>query len=166
MSDATKYGALAFGLCALLDEGAVLDPGETVARLQDGTLFGWLGDTFRHGISLGLFATDDLVAMLARFRSVHGAISGQRVYGIERNGLALMLAWCLSALHELQSEARPAPATPFRLASVIAAKGSSHRDRQLLGPGQIGSVAADDRHDEGVSLRRRRGRAADCGSSA
>jgi hypothetical protein len=42
--------------------------------------------------------------VLARFRSLHGAVSGQRVYGIEHNGLALLLAFCLSALHELQSQ--------------------------------------------------------------
>lgn len=47
--------------------------------------------------------------MLTRFRLLRGATSGQRVYGVERNGLALMLAWCLSALHVLYSQPDPAP---------------------------------------------------------
>ena len=103
MSDPTRYGALALGLCALLDEGAALDPAETVGRLHDGTLFGWLGETFRHGLSLSLFTPEDLAVMLARFRELHSAVSASRVYGIERNGLALLLAFCVHALHDSEA---------------------------------------------------------------
>jgi hypothetical protein len=31
------------------------------------------------------------------------------VYGIEHNGLALLLAFCLGVLHELQAQPGPAP---------------------------------------------------------
>lgn len=109
MSDTTRYGTLAFGLCALLDEGAVLDPAETLGHLADGTLFGWLGETFRCGLSLALFTTEDLAAVLARFRSLHSAASASRAFGIEHNGLALLLAFCLAALHDLQSQPGTAP---------------------------------------------------------
>lgn len=109
MSDATRYGTLAFSLNMLLDEGATLDIAETLAHLQEGTLFAWLGETFRGGTGLSLMEQADLDAMLARFRELHGAVSAGRVYGIEHNGLALLLAWCLSALHELQSQPGPAP---------------------------------------------------------
>jgi hypothetical protein len=43
--------------------------------------------------------------MLERFRQCHAASSGQRMYGVENNGLSLMLAWCLGVLFELQAHA-------------------------------------------------------------
>jgi hypothetical protein len=41
--------------------------------------------------------------VLARFRSLHSAVSGRRVYGIERNAL-----FCLDVLHDVQSQPGPA----------------------------------------------------------
>jgi hypothetical protein len=108
MSEATRYGGLAFALCSLLDEGAALNVSETLAHLEDGTLFGWLGETFRADLNLNLFSPADLDAMLAQFRSLHSAASASRAFGVERNGLALLLAWCLAGLYETRSQPGPA----------------------------------------------------------
>jgi hypothetical protein len=99
MSDPARYGALALTLNSLIDQGETADIEDVTGRLGDGTLFAWLSDTFPD-ISLGLFEAADLDAITGRFRDVHAAASGERVYGVQRNGLSLLLAWCLGALHE------------------------------------------------------------------
>jgi hypothetical protein len=103
-SATSRCGSLALTLNTLIDAGETAYIDDVVQHLADGTLLTWLAERY-DGASLGLFGQADLDAMLERFRQCHAASSGQRMYGVENNGLSLMLAWCLGVLFELQAHA-------------------------------------------------------------
>jgi hypothetical protein len=100
--DATlRYTWLGFQVTALLDQGRALDIDDTRKHAVDETLFRWLKDQFGDDIQLGLYKDDDRAEVSERFASLANAVDSRRKFGVERNGLALLGAYCFEMVQEL-----------------------------------------------------------------
>lgn len=96
-----RYTLLGFGVTALLDQGEVLEFDETRKHAVDETLFEWLKDRFGDRIDLSLYQDTDRAEVSERFASLANAVDSRRKFGVERNGLALIAAWCFEMIQEL-----------------------------------------------------------------
>jgi hypothetical protein len=100
--DATlRYTQLGFGLISLLDKGEVLDFDATHKHLEAGSLFTWLKDQFGDRLALSFYADNDKEAVLELFSSLANVADSRRKFGVERNGLALLAAYCFEALQQM-----------------------------------------------------------------
>jgi len=103
MNETFKFTHLGFLLNALLDRGSALDIDDTRKHIDDGSLFNWLTETFGNDIDLSLYRPDDEATVLGLFESVANAANSRRKFGVERNGLALLVAYCFEGLQQLHA---------------------------------------------------------------
>jgi len=103
MNETLKFTHLGFLLNALLDCGSALDIDDTRKHIGDGSLFNWLTETFGNDIDLSLYRPDDEATVLDLFESVANAANSRRKFGVERNGLALLVAYCFEGLQQLHA---------------------------------------------------------------
>jgi hypothetical protein len=102
MKPKTRYTFLGFYLVSLLDSGRSLGWDETIKHIEDGSLFVWLKDQFGDDIDLSLYRPEDEQVMLDLFLNLANAVDARRKFGVEHNGLALLAAYCLEAIQELE----------------------------------------------------------------
>lgn len=95
-----RYTLLAFHLNALLDQGRILDIDETLARAEAGDVLDWLTELFGPEVDLSLMGLQDRTAVIETFRGIANAVDARRKFGVERNGLALLVAYCIQALQQ------------------------------------------------------------------
>jgi len=100
MTKILQYTYLAFNLNSLLDGGSLLDYDETVAHIGDGTLFGWLEEKFRNKIDLSLLDVTDAATVLEHFQSLANAVDAERKFGVRKNGLCLLIAYCVECIQQ------------------------------------------------------------------
>lgn len=102
--DATlRYTLLGFGVNALLDRGESLDIDETRKHAGEESLLGWLKDRFGQDIDLSPYEAADKAEVSERFASLANAVDSRRKFGVERNGLALISAWCFEMVQEMNA---------------------------------------------------------------
>lgn len=93
-----------WSLLAALDRGQVLAPDAVRAHIGDGTLLAWLRE--EHDIDTSFFGGDSLegheaVDLFERVDMTHGS------FGLEHNGLVIVLAYCLEAIQQLVGHDEP-----------------------------------------------------------
>lgn len=98
---ATRYTFLGFQLNGLLDDGKTLDFDQTRKHVDDGSLFPWLKDEFGHNIDLSVYTPEELAAILELFQDLSDAVNSRRKFGVEHNGLALLVAYCFEGIQQL-----------------------------------------------------------------
>jgi hypothetical protein len=101
MNETLRFTLLGFYLNALLDRGDALDIDDTHKHVSDGSLFGWLKENFGGDLDLSLYRPEDEAVVLELFESLSNAVNSRRKFGVEQNGLALLLAYCLEGLQQL-----------------------------------------------------------------
>jgi hypothetical protein len=101
MNETLRFTSLGFHLNALLDRGKALDIDDTRKHVSDGSLFGWLKESFGDDLDLSLYRPDDEAVVLELFGSLSNAVNSRRKFGVEQNGLALVVAYCLEGLQQL-----------------------------------------------------------------
>ncbi len=88
---------------ALLDKGEVLDPEDVHQAIREERLLHFLSDRFPTDLSL--FENGEDVAALNEILSrIEGALDAERKFGVSRNGLALIMAYCITALQMSRDE--------------------------------------------------------------
>jgi hypothetical protein len=96
---------LAFGFNSLLDADAHVDPAEVQRRIYDETLFEWLETLYPEMIRMraGLLRENplDRLAVMELFKGLAPTSKTGRIYAVERNGLALLLAYCIEGIQRL-----------------------------------------------------------------
>lgn len=98
-----RYTLLGIEFVAMLDRGGVLDIDETREHLEDGSLFAWLKSQYGDDINLSEYRPADQAEVLDRFASLANAVDARRKFGVERNGLALLAAYCFEMLQEMHA---------------------------------------------------------------
>jgi hypothetical protein len=101
MNETLRFTSLGFQLNALLDRGEALDIGDTRKHISNRSLFGWLRESFGDELDLSLYRPDDEAEVLGLFESLSNAMNSRRKFGVEQNGLALLVAYCLEGLQQL-----------------------------------------------------------------
>ena len=96
-----RFTYLAFELNEMLDHGDVLSIEETKKHVEDGTIFEWLDLQLKREEDLDGTPVDPVVrnAMLNVFRPLN-AVDSRDCFGIEQNGIALLLAYCLEGIQQ------------------------------------------------------------------
>ena len=97
-----RYSFLAFQFNLLLDQGRVAPIDEVRRHIADGTLFDWLETQYtwaEHGMDLSLYDVDERRSILKVFQAA-SQIPADRKLGIEHNGLALCLAYCIQVMQD------------------------------------------------------------------
>lgn len=101
----SRYTYLALQLNGLLDQGESLDIGVTTDRVDHGMVFTLLEETYGDRIDLSTLSGDDRGEIAARFAD-YSAVGGIRKhYLVERNGLAMLVAFCIEGAHQVSEEA-------------------------------------------------------------
>jgi hypothetical protein len=81
----------------------MLDIDDTRKHAEEETLFSWLKDRFGDRIRRGLYEDADRVQVSESLASIANAADSRRKFGVERNGLALIAAWCFEELQEMHA---------------------------------------------------------------
>jgi hypothetical protein len=92
---------LAFEINHLLDRGLSVPIDETHERVDDGTVLEWLAEQFandQHYLDLSWIEDADRFNILAVFASLSNAVNSRRKFGVENNGLALLVAYCIEVM--------------------------------------------------------------------
>lgn len=98
-----RYIYLAFELNAMLDRGCVVSIETTRRRVDDGSLFDWLDAMLesQHGLDGTPLDPGVREVMLEAFRSLND-LNARRHFGVEHNGVALLLAYCIEGIQQHQ----------------------------------------------------------------
>jgi hypothetical protein len=107
MNRTTRYTFVAFYLNSLLDEGLSLDYKETVRHLEEKTILDFLKDRFGSKIDLTLLDESDEKAVTDLFYNLVSVVNAQRKFGVRKNGISLLLAYCIEGVQEEYRKNRP-----------------------------------------------------------
>jgi hypothetical protein len=87
-----RYYLLASQINMLLDRGECPTVEEVEERVFDGTVFDWIEE--KYGVKLWLHGRDRAMG-LGAFRSLATIVPTARKFGVSRNGLCMLIAYCL-----------------------------------------------------------------------
>ena len=104
----SRFTYLAFELNAMLDHGEVLSVEDTKKHVDDGTVFDWLDRHLKGAQILDGTPVDAHVRrdMLQVFRPLNRVDPGD-CFGVEQNGIALLLAYCLEGIQQAETVVTP-----------------------------------------------------------
>jgi hypothetical protein len=101
MKSELRYTYLAFELTNLLDDGLVVDIDEVRQRLDDGTVLDWLQEQFGgdpHNFDPSLYSDEERRIVVGALNNIAVAVDARRKFGVENNGLTLLLALAIQAV--------------------------------------------------------------------
>jgi hypothetical protein len=93
-----RFTFLAWEANAMLDAGESLDIDETREHIQDGQLIDWFARRFSEKTDLSLYETEDKSETARVLASIDNVANSRRKFGVERDGLSLIVALCLQAI--------------------------------------------------------------------
>lgn len=93
-----NYTIFAFELNHLIDRGEKLSFQEVSDHIKDGSLFDWLKKD--HGVDVSIITNADRKEMLEFFESLYANVDSGRKFGVENEGLNLLLAYCIEWFQE------------------------------------------------------------------
>jgi hypothetical protein len=101
----TRFTYLAFELNSMLDRRRALSIDTTRARVEDGTVFEWLDSQLESPHDLDGTPVDPNLRneLLTVFRPLNMCDSRLQ-FGVEHNGAALLLAYCIDGIQQQEPE--------------------------------------------------------------
>lgn len=102
MTPHLRYTTLIWALLPLLDKGESLDISATHAAIQDRSVFDLLARKYGEEFTLtaSLLPSDERVEIMSRFSDMPGG----REFGVSRNGLTLLVAYCAEMIQQVVRE--------------------------------------------------------------
>ena len=100
----TNLTFLAFYLNAALDTGNYADLSLDVVgtAIDNGTIFDLLAKKLEGDIDLSIFDAAKKAEIIAEWQDLRNAVSARRKFGVENNGLCLLIAYCLEGIQRRQ----------------------------------------------------------------
>lgn len=98
----SKYRFLLWELIAAMDRGVMVDIDDVKRHAEAETISAFLIDRIT-GADFSIFDSSDWNAVNERFSSMDNAIDASRKFGVERNGMCLLMAWALQGLQDLRT---------------------------------------------------------------
>jgi hypothetical protein len=105
MSRTITYTFISFQLNSLLDEGLFLDYKEIARHLKTKTVFDLLKQKFGQQIDLSIDA-QELREISDLFFDLYEVVNEQRKFGVSKNGISLVLAYCIEGIQQEYSKNR------------------------------------------------------------
>jgi hypothetical protein len=102
----TNLTFLAFYLNGALDSGNYSDVSyqEVSGHIQKGTIFQFLQDRLGSDIDLSILDDVKRAELLGEWQSINNAIDARRKFGVERNGICLLVAYLLEGIQRRQDD--------------------------------------------------------------
>jgi hypothetical protein len=95
---------IVWAILHLIDRGERLPISEVREHIDDGTIFEWLKARFPNdAIDLSLYDVgrpDDRSAVLELFQGLNDAVDARRKFGVEEDGLCLLIAYCTEGVQQ------------------------------------------------------------------
>lgn len=100
----TNLTFLAFYLNAALDTGKYTDVSyqEVADHIDDGTIFNFLQKRLAGEIDLSIFDEGMKKELVQEWQDILNAVSARRKFGVEKNGLCLLVAYLLEGIQRRQ----------------------------------------------------------------
>jgi hypothetical protein len=99
MAPITRFTATIWTFLSVLDAGHQEDPELVWSKIQDGTVVDYLGK--KYDVDTTLLRPEDWDAVLDFFREMSG-VNTRKKFGVERNGLALIIALATEGVQQSQ----------------------------------------------------------------
>lgn len=93
-----KYTYLGFYLNSLVDSGEFISLSEVKIEISKRTVLSFLKSKYEDKFDISLYTKAELETIEDFFNGLNHAVDEQRKMGIEKNGLCLLIAYCLEAL--------------------------------------------------------------------
>ena len=97
----TKYRFLLWQLIAAMDHGIHMDINEVKRHAESETISSFMRERLPDA-DFSIFDASDWKTITERFYNMDNAIDARRKFGVEKNGMCLLMAWTLQGLQELQ----------------------------------------------------------------
>ena len=106
----TSLTFLAFYLNGALDTGKYQDVtfDEVAREIRNGTIFEFLARRLAGDIDLSIFGLAERTEIEAEWADMLAAVSARRKFGVERNGICLLIAYLLEGIQRRQ-DSNPKP---------------------------------------------------------
>ena len=104
MEHIRKFTSLGFYLNSLIDKGEFIELEETRDHIENKTLFSWLNNKYKYSIDTSLYTSEELNEIITFFEGLSNNVDEERKFGISKNGLSLLLAYCLEGLQTKPSD--------------------------------------------------------------
>ena len=98
MNITIQYTLLGFSLNSIIDRGEVLDIHETRKAINEERIFPWLKDKYGQDVDISLYSDSDLREINDLFANLNNVVDAESKFGIKRNGLCLLLAYCIEGI--------------------------------------------------------------------
>jgi hypothetical protein len=100
----TNLTFLAFYLNGALDTGKYgnINYTEVASHIEDGTIFDFLKKRLAGDIDLSIFNDEMKKELVEEWQGILNAVSARRKFGVEKNGLCLLVAYLLEGIQRRQ----------------------------------------------------------------
>lgn len=98
------YTFLGFHFNSLVDQGEELDLQQTHDKIRKKELFPWLKEQFGDLLDISLFSESDIDIIESYFESMSNAVNERRKFGVTKNGLCLLVAYCFEAAQRSEKD--------------------------------------------------------------
>ena len=100
----TKLTFLAFYLNSALDTGKYNDITfrEVGEEIEKGTIFDFLQTRLVEDIDISIYGPEEKKELLAEWQDLYAAVSAPRKFGVNNNGLCLLVAYLLEGIQRRQ----------------------------------------------------------------
>ncbi len=102
----TNLTFLAFYLNSAIDTGNYVDVTyqEVADKINDGSIFSYLRTRLGNDIDLSIFPPEKQRELVDEWQNILNAVSARRKFGIENNGLCLLVAYLLEGIQRRQDK--------------------------------------------------------------
>lgn len=102
----TNLTFLAFNLNAALDTGKYADLTfkEVADCIEDGSIFNFLKKRLGNDIDLSIYDQNKQNELIAEWQDLLNAVSARRKFGVESNGLCLLIGYLLEGIQRRQDD--------------------------------------------------------------
>jgi len=94
----STYAVLGFYFNSLIDKGELINLQEVHEKIENKSLLNWLKNKYQDNFDISFLSKDDLNEIELIFIDMSISIKDRRHLYVEKNGLCLLVAYCLNIL--------------------------------------------------------------------
>ena len=104
MEHIRKFTSLGFYLNSLIDKGEFIELEETRDHIENKSLFSWLKKKYEYSMDISLYTSEELNEIIVFFEGLSNTEDEEKTFGVSKNGLCFLLAYCLEGLQTKPSD--------------------------------------------------------------
>lgn len=99
-----KFTYLGFILNSIIDNGGFIDLDIVKNEIENRTIFNYLRRSFGEELDVSLYTDEEIKEIEDYFYNLDNVADSRRKFGIEKNGICLLVAYCFNALQNNPEE--------------------------------------------------------------